>query len=64
MLLDRLLEDIQSCLDNQPVFVLPLFIIDEIVFHAAEPNAVAAEHVACFQAMTQMPVEEEFIAIR
>src|ERR1700693_2642277 len=56
MLLDRLLEAIQSGLGNQRILVPPLLVVEEIIFHAAEPDAVAAEDIACLQAVAQMLV--------
>ena len=56
MPLDRLLEAIQSGLGNQRILVPPLLVVEEIIFHAAEPDAVATEDIACLQAVAQMLV--------
>jgi hypothetical protein len=40
-----------------------LLVVDEIIFQAAEPDAVAAEDVAGLHAVMQMPVQKKFVAI-
>jgi hypothetical protein len=61
--LDRLLENFQSRLGNELVLIRPLVITEQIVLHTAEPDAVAAVDIACFQTVAQVPVQEKFIAI-
>ena len=61
---DRLPEQAQSRLGNQSFFVLPLAIIDQVILEAAETHVSAAENVAGFETLTQLPVNEKFIPIR
>src|ERR1035441_10719531 len=53
----------QSRLGNQLILVPPLLVIDEIIFHAAEADAVAAEDVTGLHAVVQMPIQKKLVAI-
>jgi hypothetical protein len=65
MHLDGLIQKRQPGVDDElfPV-VAPPIVVDEIVFHAPEADAVTAEDVARLDAVAEMPVEEELVAIR
>lgn len=63
MLADRLLEERQTSVAQQLIFVLHLLIVQQIVFKAAKMHAVTAKNIASFQAVTQLAVDQKLIAI-
>ena len=57
MRLDGLREDGQPRLGQQPVFLLPLLIIEQVVFKAAEAQTLAAEDISGFQTVAEEPID-------
>src|SRR4029450_11185597 len=63
MLSNRLLEEWQAGVGNQGFLVLPLLIVQEIVFKTAEADAIATEDISCFQTLAEKPIDQKLIAV-
>ena len=63
MLRDGLRQDGQSRLGQQPVFLLPLPIIEQIVFETPEAQTVSAEDIPRFQTVAQEPIDQKLVAV-
>ena len=51
-------------LGQQPVFLLPLLIIEQVIFEAPKAQTLAAEDIPRFQAVAQEPIDQKLIAVR
>ncbi|HEY7490217.1 MAG TPA: hypothetical protein VIH59_03815 [Candidatus Tectomicrobia bacterium] len=63
MLRNGLHQDGQSRLGQQPLFLLPLPVIEQVVFEAAEAQTLAAEDIPRFQTVPQEPIDQKLIAV-
>ena len=63
VLLDGLRQDGEPRLRQQPVFLLPLLIIEQVVLETPEAQTLAAEDIARFQAVAQEPIDQKLIAV-
>ena len=63
MLLDGLGQDGRARLRQQPLFLLPLLIIQQVVFEAPEAQTLAAEEIPRFETVAEEPIDQKFIAV-
>jgi hypothetical protein len=58
-----LFEALQTGLLNELILVLPLVITDQVVLETPEADAISAEDITGFDAVSQRPVDQKFIAV-
>src|SRR5262249_52192120 len=63
MLRNRLRQDRQAQLCQQPVFLLPLPIIEQVIFETPEAQTLAAEDIPRFETVAEEPIDQKLIAV-
>src|SRR5262249_61729966 len=60
---EGLVQDGRARLRQQPLFLLPLLIIQQVVFEAPEAQTLAAEEIPRFETVAEEPIDQKLIAV-
>ena len=60
---DRIGQPPQAGVDQEPLLLPPLSVVEEIILEAPKPDTVPAEDLAGLEAVAEQPVDQELIAV-